>query len=91
MGSIPVAGAKREPAFVAGSLLASAQRTHSEAEPRNGVRIPRPKIDKLACQAKDEGIFAAGEIPEKETVLTIFRKGVIIKPINKRKGDRYGY
>ena len=29
---------------------------------RNPVRIPRPKIDKLACQAQGVGIFAAGEI-----------------------------
>ena len=35
----------------------------SEAKPRKRVRIPRPKIDKLACQAQGEGIFAAGEIP----------------------------
>jgi hypothetical protein len=34
----------------------------SEA-PQNWVRIPHPKIDKLACQAKGEGIFAEGEIP----------------------------
>ena len=30
---------------------------------RHGVRIPRPKIDKLACQAKGEGIFAHSEYP----------------------------
>ena len=27
------------------------------------VRIPHPKIDKLACQAQGAGIFAVGEIP----------------------------
>ena len=27
------------------------------------VRIPRPKVGKLACQTQGEGIFAAGEIP----------------------------
>jgi hypothetical protein len=26
----------------------------------NPVRIPRPKIDKLACQAQGVGIFAQG-------------------------------
>ena len=30
---------------------------------RRGVRIPRPKIDKLACQAQGVGIFAKGEYP----------------------------
>ena len=35
----------------------------SVAVPQNPVRIPRPKIDKLACQAQDEGIFAKGEYP----------------------------
>ena len=34
---------------------------HSAA--RHGVRIPRPKIDKLACQAKGVGIFAKCEYP----------------------------
>ena len=29
----------------------------------NGVRIPRLKIDKLACQAQSAGIFAKGETP----------------------------
>ena len=35
------------------------------AEPfaRHGVRIPRPKIGKLACQAQGVGIFAKGEYP----------------------------
>ena len=41
--------------------------TSASGAKRNGVRIPRPKIDKrLAkqgiCQAQGEGIFAAGEI-----------------------------
>ena len=69
MGSIPVGGAKKEPAaFAAGSFLIPPRRTHSASgAKRNGVRIPRPKIDKrLAkqgiCQAQGEGIFAAGEI-----------------------------
>ena len=30
---------------------------------RARVRIPHPKIDKLACQAQGVGIFAVGEIP----------------------------
>ena len=30
---------------------------------RNPLRIPHPKIDKLACQAQGEGILAEGEIP----------------------------
>ena len=34
---------------------------HSAA--RHGVRIPRPKIDKLACQEKGVGIFDARRIP----------------------------
>ena len=29
----------------------------------NPLRIPHPKIDKLACQAQGVGIFAKGEIP----------------------------
>ena len=28
----------------------------------NPLRIPHPKIDKLACQAQGAGIFAKGEI-----------------------------
>ena len=31
------------------------------------VRIPRPKICKLACKAQGEGIFAVGEIPVKRS------------------------
>ena len=30
---------------------------------RAWVRIPHPKLDKLACQAKGNGIFAIGEYP----------------------------
>ena len=30
---------------------------------RAWVRIPHPKLDKLACQAKGDGIFAIGEYP----------------------------
>ena len=30
---------------------------------KNRVRIPHPKIDKLACQAQGAGIFAIGEYP----------------------------
>ena len=64
MGSIPVAGAiiKRS------ALVADRFIMHPHGEPtlrtaQNWVRIPRPKIDKLACQAQGEGIFARGEIP----------------------------
>ena len=28
----------------------------------NPLRIPHPKVDKLACQAQGVGIFAKGEI-----------------------------
>ncbi|MBQ8268788.1 MAG: hypothetical protein IJZ24_03785 [Clostridia bacterium] len=30
------------------------------------VRIPHPKIDKLACQAQGVGIFAIGEYPSSD-------------------------
>ncbi len=33
------------------------------------VRIPRPKICKLACKAKGVGIFAKGEIPVRHRIL----------------------
>ena len=61
MGSIPVAGAKRGELQRNSPLLAPA-REPITALARNWVRIPRPQIDKLACQAKDVGIFAIGEI-----------------------------
>ena len=32
------------------------------ASSSNPLRIPHPKIDKLACQAQGVGIFAKGEI-----------------------------
>ncbi len=36
------------------------------------VRIPRPKIDKLACQAQSAGIFAMGEYPSSyQTSVTV--------------------
>ncbi|MBE6698683.1 MAG: hypothetical protein E7584_00340 [Ruminococcaceae bacterium] len=44
--------------------LAPARRTHfASVAQQNWVRISRPKIDKLACQAQDEDIFTVGEIP----------------------------
>ncbi|MBQ8696598.1 MAG: hypothetical protein IJ519_02660 [Clostridia bacterium] len=33
----------------------------------NPLRIPHPKIDKLACQAQGVGIFAIGEISRLDT------------------------
>ena len=33
-----------------------------ERSSTNPLRIPHPKIDKLACQAQGVGIFAIGEI-----------------------------
>ena len=33
-----------------------------ELRSSNPLRIPRPKIDKLACQAQGVGILAVGEI-----------------------------
>ena len=65
MGSIPVAGATEKGAAVQPPFLWHPQEeptSASEAQ-RKWVRIPRPKIGKLAWQAQGEGIFAAGEIP----------------------------
>ena len=64
MGSIPVAGAKKAD----GKSRRPFWHPHNEpisasVAKRNWVRIPHPKIDKLACQAQGEGIFTAGEIP----------------------------
>ena len=33
----------------------------------DGMRIPRPKVDKLACQAQGESIFISDEIPHNRT------------------------
>ena len=62
MGSIPVAGAKKPP------LRRLFWYPHGEPISASGakwnwVRILRPKIDKLACQAQGASIFAKGEIP----------------------------
>ena len=42
------------------------------ASSSNPLRIPHPKIDKLACQAKGEGIFAVGEITRRMHTVNIF-------------------
>ena len=62
MGSIPVAGAKRGELQSNSPLLAPVREPISALAQR-WVRILRPKIDKLACQAQGESIFAKGEIP----------------------------
>ena len=38
----------------------------------NPLRIPHPKIDKLACQAQGVGIFAEGEITLHDAYCTLF-------------------
>ena len=45
----------------------------------NPLRIPHPKIDKLACQAQGVGIFAAGEITLHDAycILFVFAKSEI--------------
>ena len=42
------------------------------SEARRGVRIPHPKIDKLACQAKGEGIFDEVEYPDEAPYGVLF-------------------
>ena len=37
----------------------------------NPLRIPHPKIDKLACQAQGAGIFATGEISLRDANCTL--------------------
>jgi hypothetical protein len=54
------------------SLLRSGSVSFSSANP---LRIPRPKIDKLACQAQGVGILAKGEI----TLYDAYRTFLIIK------------
>ena len=38
----------------------------------NPLRIPHPQIDKLACQSKDVGIFAEGEITLRDATVHIY-------------------
>ena len=52
MGSIPVAGAKIPlPSWAEGFWYPPELRISANVVKRNWVRISRPKIDKLACQA----------------------------------------
>ena len=43
-----------------------------ELRSTNPLRIPHPKIDKLACQAQGAGIFAKGEITLQDATIYIF-------------------
>ena len=40
------------------------------------LRIPRPKIDKLACQAEDVGILAESEIPLLDAYCSFLHCGI---------------
>ena len=51
----------------------------NERSSLNPLRIPRPKIDKLACQAQGEGIFAIGEIPLLMQLYTFLNHGILIE------------
>ena len=63
MGSIPVAGAKKPNAMRWAFWHPHGEPISASGAKRNWVRILRPKIDKLACQAQGVSIFAKGEIP----------------------------
>ena len=43
----------------------------------NPLRIPRPKIDKLACQSQGVGIFAPGEITRIDANCSIFDFNIV--------------
>ena len=65
-GSNPVTSTKKEQtslAVVCSFLLVVRTRARLCAKRRMRVRISRSKIDKLACQAQSEDIFAKGENP----------------------------
>ena len=53
------------------------------ASSSNPLRIPHPKIDKLACQAQGAGIFAKGEIPFNDATYIhfLFSLGIRRKPM----------
>ena len=63
MGSIPVAGANARSAVRQTFCVGTRTKNTSLRKAQEWVRISRPKIGKLACQAQDEDIFASGEIP----------------------------
>ena len=63
MGSIPVAGANARSAVRQTFCVGTRTKNTSLRRAQNWVRISRPKIGKLACQAQGEDIFANGEIP----------------------------
>ena len=43
-------------------MYGASEKRLGELSSTNPLRIPRPKIGKLACQAQGVGIFAKGEI-----------------------------
>jgi hypothetical protein len=51
-------------------MLRSYEKWLDELCSSNPLRIPRPKIDKLACQAQGVGIFAKGEITLRDAYCT---------------------
>jgi hypothetical protein len=54
----------------------------------NPLRIPRPKIDKLACQAQGVGIFAVGEIPLLDAQCIYFKQYSVVRyPLGSDIGD----
>ena len=47
----------------------------------NPLRIPHPKIDKLACQAQGVGIFAKGEITLRDAFCTyLICRAILLDP-----------
>ena len=63
MGSIPVGGAKNAKSNDLAFLHPHGGPISASEAQRNWVRILRPKIGKLACQAQGVSIFTKGEIP----------------------------
>ena len=75
LGSNPSSAAKEKQTILGWSVFLSfgcvTVASYPVVVPRatTRVRIPRPKIGKLACQAKGEGIFALSEYPSSATII----------------------
>ena len=50
---------------------------HGELCSSNPLRIPHPKIDKLACRAQGVGIFAIGEITRNDAYCAYLISGAV--------------
>ena len=61
------------------SFFAYSSRSTQRVPAHAWVRIRRPKIDKLACQAQDARIFAPRNSRKSSNIITLFFFGLLVK------------